>query len=149
MNSLRKLLFYVERLDSAVGLNRAFFKPIIGHVRCLHGLLLESPEYLNQGELVLLARAVDGFFNKWRPSRTNSSVIYIPPREIAEMDWTVKEINALVGELARMPEAAFRRLLRLSKSQGAKEGGVGVRRLRAVPEKAKRRIGFQVGNCES
>ncbi|MBI4676256.1 MAG: hypothetical protein HY748_01600 [Elusimicrobia bacterium] len=142
MNRLRKLLFHVEMLDSAVDQKRTFFGPIIGHVRRFQQLLLESPEGLTQGELLLLARAVDLFFDKWRPSRTNSSVIFIPPREIAAMDWTVKEINALVGELARMPESAFRRLLRPAKSPSAKKGFEAVRRLMAPPEKTKRRIGF-------
>jgi len=143
MNPLRKLLFHVERLDSAVDQNQAFFGSILAHVRRFRRLLLESPEGLTQGELLLLACAVDGFFNQWRPPRTSSSAVFVPPGEIADMDWTVKEINALVEEIARMPGGAFRRLVKTSKSQGAKKGLEAVKRATTPLEKRRRRIGFR------
>lgn len=143
MNPLRKLLSHVEKLDSAAGRNRIFFGPIIGHVRRFRRLLNESPEGLAQGELLLLARAIERFFDKWRPPRTNSSAVYFPPREIAELDSTAREISALAAELTRLSEAEFRRLARPSKSEGAKKGGGGIQRSRAAPpEKPRRRIGF-------
>ncbi|MBI5244633.1 MAG: hypothetical protein HY922_13275 [Elusimicrobia bacterium] len=149
MNPLGKLLFHVERLDSAVDRNRIFFGSIIDHVRRFRRLLLELPEGLTQGELVLLSREVDGFFNKWRPPRVSSSAVFIPPGEIADLDWTVREISALVEEIGRMPEGGFRRLMRASKSQDVKKGVKAVRRVTAALEKSKCRIGFQVGNGEN
>lgn len=143
MNLPRKLLSHVERLDCAAGRNRILFGPIISHIQRFRRLLLDSPEGLAQGELLLLARAIERFFDKWRPPRTNSSAVYIPPGEIAELDWTAREISALAAELARLSEAEFRRLAWPSKSEGAKKGRGHVRRSRAaLPEKPGRRIGF-------
>jgi len=142
MNRLRRLLAHVGRLDSAVDQDRIFFRQIVRHVRRFRRLLLELPEGLTRGELLLLSRAVDGFFDKWRPPRVSSAMVFIPPGEIADLDWTVREISALVGEIARMPEAEFRRLVRSAKSEGGRKGVGGVRKVMGTAEKAKRRIGF-------
>jgi len=59
----------------------------------------------------LLARKIEEFYAKWRPSdHPEPGVLYIPPRQTSNSDSTVKEINTLVAKLTALDEDSFKAL---------------------------------------
>jgi hypothetical protein len=79
-------------------------------VERLQQLLTGSGEPPTRGELALLAEKLEKFWKKWRPSDGG----YIPPRQTADTNSTVRQINALVRSLLSLDQASFKQLLEQS-----------------------------------
>src|SRR6266550_7819733 len=111
MNALVELRLHAEALNTAVAQNKKFFAGIIHYVRRLNQLLVERPQELSQQELKVVARKIEDFFKEWRPSPGGSpDYVYIPPRQTADIDSTVRDMDGLVSQLVQLPENEFRKL---------------------------------------
>jgi predicted nucleotide-binding protein len=113
MNQLEQLRLHVLALSTAVEQDSKFFASIIHYVQRFKEIVTNPPANLSQEELQLLARKIEEFYRQWRPT---GEIFYVPPRQTADTDSTVHEINQLVSELAKMQEAAFKSLLPTSHS---------------------------------
>jgi hypothetical protein len=105
MNPIQQLRLHVEALAAAVHVNEKFFASVVHYVARLRQLLNGRSGDLTQEELSLLSRKLEEFWGKWR--RTGGGGLYIPPRETADTDSTVREIGNLVGGLALLDRDAF------------------------------------------
>lgn len=118
MNKLDQLRLHVLALATAVEQNNKFFASIIHYVQQFKKLVTSSPSQITQTELQLLARKIEEFYRRWRPSGDG---IYIPPRETADTDSTVQEINQLVTAIAKMTEEEFQSLIPKPTRQAVEE----------------------------
>jgi hypothetical protein len=110
MNPLQKLKLHAAALYSAVHTDTKFFASVIHYVERLQQLLTGSSEPPTQGDLSLLAEKLEEFWKKWGPSDGG----YIPPRQTADTDSTVRQINSLVRNLVSLDQASFQQLLEQS-----------------------------------
>lgn len=108
MNKLKILRLHVLAVAAAVEQNRKFFASISHYVERFKEIVTSPTKDLSQSELQLLARKIEEFYRQWRPSGDG---FYIPPRETADTDSTVREINQVVDELVKLSEENFRALL--------------------------------------
>jgi predicted nucleotide-binding protein len=108
MNELSELRLHVLAIATAVEQNRRFFAAINHYVDRFKEIVTRPTPDLSQSELQLLARKIEEFYGQWRPKGDG---FYIPPRETADTDSTVHEINQLVGRLANLSEDDFKALL--------------------------------------
>ncbi len=108
MNELSQLRVHVLALTTAVEQDHKFFASIIHYVSRLKEIVNNPAPDLSQSELQLLARKIEEFYSKWRPSGDG---LYIPPRQTDDTDATVRDINELVDKLAKLSENDFRDLL--------------------------------------
>jgi hypothetical protein len=107
MNLLDELKLHVEALVNVVDENSKFFVSIKHYVHQLSQLLKSPRERVSREELQLLARRIENFYRQWRPSQDG---FYIPPRETADSDLTVVEINKLINTLTTLDEESFKSL---------------------------------------
>jgi len=87
MNPLQELALHAAALNTAVDANPKFFAAVIHYVHRLQQLLTGASGPPTQEELALLAAKLEEFWKQWRPSHESG---YIPPREPADTDSTVK-----------------------------------------------------------
>jgi hypothetical protein len=110
MNLLDELRLHVDALVNVVDEYPKFFVSIKHYVRQLAQLLESSRERVNKDEFQLLARKIEEFYRKWRPSPSSEGVLYVPPRETSDSDLTVVEINKLITTLTELDEESFKSL---------------------------------------
>jgi predicted nucleotide-binding protein len=108
MDELSELRLHVLALATAVGQNRKFFASINHYVDRFKEIVTKPAPDVSQSEVQLLARKIEEFYRQWRPT---GDLLYIPPRETADTDPTVREINQLVDRLANLSEGEFKALL--------------------------------------
>lgn len=111
MNVVEELKLHIDALAYVVEQDPEFFTSIIHYVKQLKELLSAPKESISQTKLNLLARKIEEFYAKWRPSdHPESGSFYFPPRQTNDSDSTVKEINTLVAKLTAMDEVPFKAL---------------------------------------
>jgi predicted nucleotide-binding protein len=111
MNPLQELALHVAALDAAVDANPKFFAAVIHYVRRLKQLLTGAGGPPTREELWLLSERLEEFWAKWRSSGEG---FYIPPRETADTDSTVRQVHSLARKLSSLDEASFQQLLKQS-----------------------------------
>lgn len=104
MDILEKLQLDVDALVVAVDADKKFFASVLHYVKQLQELVHSPRKETTQEDFLLLAAKIEEFFDKWRPSGVP---FYSPPRQTEDADSTVKDINRLVTELAKMETSAF------------------------------------------
>jgi predicted nucleotide-binding protein len=117
MNLIKQLQLHVIALSTAVEQDTKFFASIIHYVQRFKKMLTPPSTDLSQEELQLLARKIEEFYQQWRPTGQG---LYIPPRQTDDTDKTVRDINQLIADIAKMDEAEFKSLL--SEASPAKPG---------------------------
>lgn len=111
MNVVEELKLHIDALANVVEQDPKFFASIIHYVRQLKELIRAPRESVSQAEFKLLARKIEEFYAKWRPSNLpEPGLLYIPPRQTSDSDPTVKEINTIVAKLTALDEDSFKAL---------------------------------------
>lgn len=110
MNPLDELRLHVDALVDVVDEHPKFFVSIKHYVHQLVQLLKSSRERVSKDEFQLLARKIEEFYRQWRPGPSSEGGIYIPPRETADSDSTVVEVNRLIATLTNLDEESFKSL---------------------------------------
>ena len=108
MNELEQLRTHVLAIATAIEQNPKFFASITHYVQRFKQLVSNPASGLTQAELQLLARKIEEFYHQWRPT---GSGLYIPPRQTADTDSTVRDINQLVQSIVNIGEEEFTALL--------------------------------------
>jgi predicted nucleotide-binding protein len=107
MNMLEELKFNVEALSHAVKEDKKFFAAIYNFVEKLHDLLTVNISNARKEEVEFLSGKIEAFFKDYRPSGDG---LYIPPTQTSRSDNTVKDIDRLTKELAKLPNSDFEKL---------------------------------------
>lgn len=110
MNLVDELKLHLDALVVVVDEHPKFFVSIKHYVHQLAQLLKSSRERVSKDEFHLLARKIEEFYRQWRPSPSGEGVIYIPPRETADSDSTVVEVNKLISTLTKLDDDSFKSL---------------------------------------
>lgn len=113
MNKLSELSYNVEALSHVVNHHADFFSPISSFVKKLKSIVVDEPGLTNKSEILFLAKKIEDFFKKYRP--TPDSGLYIPPSQISNNDDTVIEILKLANELNGLTDEEFTALKTNSK----------------------------------
>ena len=114
MDEFRELKLHVDALASAVEAEPKFFASIAHYVQQFRQVLSGKSGFVTQDELSVLALKIEEFWKKWRPSPSGRRP-YIPPRQTADTDDTVRQIGGLVNRLASMEQGVFEQLAELPK----------------------------------
>jgi predicted nucleotide-binding protein len=107
MGPLEELKLHIDALALAVDANPKFFASIKHYVTQFQQLLI-GPKAPTVAELQILTAKIEEFWSRWRPS--GGEGFYIPPRETADTDSTVQQLNVLVHDLATLQETEFQNL---------------------------------------
>lgn len=107
MNEIQELRLHAKALVRAVEQDQGFFASIAHYTERLNWIVAGGVDELTQPELRVLAERIEQFFAKWRAS---GGGFYLPPRQAADADATVQEINRIVGNLVTLDEAEFQQL---------------------------------------
>jgi len=110
VNVLAELRLHAESLATAVQQNPKFFAAVSHYVVRLRDAVASPSVDLTADEIRLLAQRIEAFWEQWRDHDT-PGVAYFPPRETADTDATVKEINRLVTVIVSMKPGDFRAML--------------------------------------
>lgn len=121
MEPLAELRLHVDALATAVDANPKFFASVKHYIAQLKQLLY-GPHAPTRAELEVLVSKIEEFWAQWRP--TGGGGFYIPPRETADTDTTVKRMHVLIGQLAGADESAFQEMVKdLFGSSGRSDRG--------------------------
>lgn len=107
MNQIQELRLHTKALVRAIGQDQKFFVSIAHYAERLNWIVAEGIDELTQHEIKILADRIEDFFSEWRPS---VGAPYIPPRQAADADPTVQEINRIAGSLTALDPVEFQEL---------------------------------------
>jgi predicted nucleotide-binding protein len=109
MDILEKLQLGVDAVAIAVNADHKFFAAVMHYVKQLQALAHAPRPETTQEDFQLLATKIEEFFAQWRPSSGDPS--WFPPPQTSDIDSTVRDINQLTTELAKMETSAFQDLI--------------------------------------
>ena len=114
MDTVEELALHSKSLNTAIKANPQFFASVAHYIERLFQLTTDAKSELTQKELRVLAERIEDFFKKWRAAGDS---LFLPPRETADTDSTVIEINRLVEELCDYDPERFAALVRDTQSE--------------------------------
>lgn len=120
MNLIEELKYNAEALFSAVKEDKKFFASIFNFVEKLNDLTTKEIESATKQELYFLARKIEDFFVKYRPT---GSGFYIPPSQASGSDQTVQDILRITRELSEMTDDSYESLKPVKSIKKAKSKG--------------------------
>jgi hypothetical protein len=99
-----ELRLHAQALRTAVESDPKFFAAVIHYVRQFDDLLSGRLKQPSKEELSVISSKIEEFFRRWRPSGQG---LYIPPRQAADSDAMVTDINAIVARLRKLSDEEF------------------------------------------
>jgi hypothetical protein len=94
-----ELKILVAALHHVVNSDKKFFNSIAYYVERLNQSLSQPNEQIKIDEIKILGNKIEEFYERWRPSDSSDSVLFIPPRQTSDSDKTVQDITALINKL--------------------------------------------------
>ena len=116
MNIIEELKLHIDAIANVVKEDPKFFSSIIVYIDQLRKIVRSSSEEINREDLELFGRKIEEFYAKYR-RQPGSRTVYIPPRQTANSDSIVGEINESIKKLISLDEDSFKALLAQNTTQ--------------------------------